>query len=305
MGIGSVDQQTKLRYELMTGQQPPPEIILTRPLVDSNISVGNFSGQNVSLMPQILPQPQFIAQIPTKQYISSQSGIPVLLTEGGGIGDKSISIPISEISSSAGDMITVASTASLTPSNNMVTVPTYANNIIYPKLSGASTTSKIYGGALPATSSMINHNIGTRYSHLMPAIANIDPVTRPLPIQPMPPNLSIQGIKGQQLGAHTSSLAMGLRPVYIDSNTGQPKQSASPAQLNHLEDSKIGNLNQALNKMAVGCPDSISKSHYTILESPDTHYAALEKTTQNYSILTSNISEAKVTNLLSPNRRKT
>ena len=297
MGIGSADQQTKLRYELMTGQQLPPEIILTRPLVDSNISVGTFSGQNVSLMPQILPQPQFIAQIPTKQYISSQSGIPVLLAEGGGIGEKSISIPISDIPSSAGDMITVASTVSLTPSNNMVTVPTYANNIIYPKLSGASTTSKIYGGALPATSSMINHNIGTRYSHLMPAIANIDPVTRPLPIQSMPPNLSIQGIKGQQLGAHTPSLAMGLRPVYIDSNTGQPKQSASPAQLNHLEDSKIGNLNQALNKMAVGCPDSISKSHYTILESTDTPYAALEKTTQNYSILTSNISEAKVTSL--------
>ena len=305
MGIGSVDHQTKFRYELMTGQQPPPEIILTRPLVDSNISVGNFSGQNVSLMPQILPQPQFIAQIPTKQYISSQSGIPVLLTEGGVIGDKSISIPISEIPSSAGDMITVASTVSLTPSNNMVTVPTYANNIIYPKVSGASTTSKIYGGALPATSSIINHNIGTRYSHLMPAIANIDPVTRPLPLQSMPPNLSIQGIKGQQLGAHAPSLAMGLRPVYIDSNTGQPKQSSSPAQLTHLEDKKIGNLNQALNKMAVGCPDSISKSHYTILESPDTHYAALEKTAQNYSILTSSTSEAKVTNLLSPNRRKT
>ena len=305
MGIGSVDQQTKLRYELMTGQQPPPEIILTRPLVDSNISVGNFSGQNVSLMPQILPQPQFIAQIPTKQYISSQSGIPVLLAEGGGIGEKSISIPISDIPSSAGDMITVASTVSLTPSNNMVTVPTYANNIIYPKLSGASTTSKIYGGALPATSSIINHNIGTRYSHLMPAIANIDPLTRPLPLHSMPPNLSIQGIKAQQLGAHTPSLAMGLRPVYIDSNTGHPKQSASPAQLTHLEDMKIGNLNQALNKMAVGCPDSISKSHYTILESTDTPYAALEKTTQNYSILTSNISEAKVTNLLSPNRRKT
>ena len=305
MGIGSVDHQTKFRYELMTGQQPPPEIILTRPLVDSNISVGNFSGQNVSLMPQILPQPQFIAQIPTKQYISSQSGIPVLLTEGGVIGDKSISIPISEIPSSAGDMITVASTVSLTPSNNMVTVPTYANNIIYPKVSGASTTSKIYGGALPATSSMINHNIATKYSNLMPAIANIDPVTRPLPLQSMPPNLSIQGIKGQQLGAHAPSLAMGLRPVYIDSNTGQPKQSSSPAQLTHLEDKKIGNLNQALNKMAVGCPDSISKSHYTILESPDTHYAALEKTAQNYSILTSSTSEAKVTNLLSPNRRKT
>ena len=303
MGIGSADQQTKLRYELMTGQQLPPEIILTRPLVDSNISVGNFSGQNVSLMPQILPQPQFIAQIPTKQYISSQSGIPVLLTEGGGIGDKSISIPISEISSSAGDMITVASTVSLTPSNNMVTVPTYANNIIYPKLSGASTTSKIYGGALPATSSIINHNIGTRYSHLMSA--NIDPVTRPLPIHSIPPNLGIQGIKGQQLGAHSPSLAMGLRPVYIDSNTGHPKQSAAPAQLTHLEDMKIGNLNQALNKMAVGCPDSISKSHYTILESTDTPYATLEKTTQNYSILTSNISEAKVTTLPFLNTRST
>ena len=305
MGIGSADQQTKLRYELMTGQQPPPEIILTRPVLDSNISVGNFSGQNVALMPQILPQPQFIAQIPTKQYISSQSGIPVLLAEGGGIGEKSISIPISEIPSSAGDMITVASTISLTPPNNMVTVPTYANNIIYPKLSGANTASKIYGGALPATSSIINHNIGTRYSHLMPSIANLDPVTRSLPLHSMPPNLSIQGIKAQKPGEHTSSLTMGLRPVYIDSNTGHPKQIASPAQLTHLEDMKIGNLNQALTKMAVGCPDTISRSHHALLESSETPFAAIEKTSQNYSILTPNTSEAKVTSLLSFHRRST
>ena len=305
MGIGSVDQQTKLRYEFMTGQQPPPEIILTRPILDSNISVGNFSGQNVSLMPQIIPQPQFITQIPTKQYISSQSGIPVLLTEGGGIGEKSISIPISEISSSDGDMITVASTAPLTPSNTMVTVPTYANNMIYPKLSGASTASKIYGGALPATSSIINHNIGTRYSHLMPSMANIDPVTRSLPLHSMHPNLSNQGIKAQQTGDYTSPLAMGLRPVFIDSTTGQSKQSASLAQVSHLEDMKIGNLNQALTKMVVGCTDTISKSQYALLGSADTAYASLEKTAQNYPIITPNTSEAKVTTLLSLNRPST
>ena len=80
MSIGSIDQQPKIRYEVITGQPNQPEIILSRPVLDSNTSI---SGQTVAMMPQILhpQQPHFVTQIPTKQYISSQSAIPFILPE--------------------------------------------------------------------------------------------------------------------------------------------------------------------------------------------------------------------------------
>ena len=141
MNLGSSDQKPKIRYELLTGAQPTPEIILSRPILDENPSVSNPHGQTVAMMSGFGPiQPQLVStQMPTKQYISSQpASIPIILSETGN--DTNIaSYPVRVIPTSGGpgEMVKLEVTSSQglssTPNNvisqaNLVALSSGSNN---------------------------------------------------------------------------------------------------------------------------------------------------------------------------------
>ena len=194
MSIGSIDQQPKIRYEVIPGQPNQPEIILTRPLLDANTSVTSISGQPVAMMPQIIPpQSQFVTQIPTKQYIPSQTAIPLMLPESGNNGERSISYPINVMSTSTGSMIKLevtCSTASSSP-KHVLCQPTYVNDVVYPKFPVVGMNSKIYENMLPegmpvATCSTV------KYPNVSLTTTNFTSNARTVPIQHISGNIDIR-----------------------------------------------------------------------------------------------------------------
>ena len=128
MTIGATDhQQPRIHYEVIAGPPPPPEIILTRPLLDGETSFSSIYGPSVPMTSAVIPpQHQLYTQIPTKQYIPS----------------------------AAGDMIKLEVDCTTAPSStkSVLCQPTYVNNIIYPRFPLNGNNSKVYGNILPGMS---------------------------------------------------------------------------------------------------------------------------------------------------------
>jgi hypothetical protein len=271
MSIGSIDQQPKMRYEVITGQPNQPDIILSRPVLDANASVTSISGQTVTMMPQILhqQQPQFITQIPTKQYISSQPSIPFILPEARYNGERNISYPINVMTTSADPVIKLEVTCSTAPSspNHVLCQPTYVNDITYPKFHATSGSSKMYQNMIPT---------------------NIMPNSRAVPIPHIPGNIDFDKMRGIRMADSATSVAMDIQSLYVASNIGSSNKVSYNFPSSQLDDMKIGTLNQALTKMVVDCSGTNNNSPYAGLETSLASLEAVERSSQIYSALSRN-----------------
>ena len=285
MSIGSIDQQPKIRYEVITGQPNQPEIILSRPVVDPN------SGQTVAMMPQIIhpQQPQFVTQIPTKQYLSSQPTIPFILPETGNNGERNIAYPINVMSTSADPVIKLEVTCTTAPSspNHVLCQPTYVNDMIYPKFPVTSGNSKMYENILPELPPIVNP-ITTKYPNVTLTPTNIIQNSRTVPIQHIPGNIDFEKMRGIRIADSATSVAMDLQSLYVASNIGSSNKVSNNLPSTQIDDMKMGTLNQALTKMVVDCSGTNNKSPYTALEASIASLGAVERNSQIYSTLSTN-----------------
>ena len=223
MNIASMEQQPKIRYEVITGSQHQPEIVLARPVLNTDNGLCGISGQTVAMMPPIISsQPQFLTQIPSQHYITSQSGVPLVLPETASNEENVLSFPTNVAFTSAGGMIKleVGCTSSLS-SRHVPSHSTYVNSILQPKCSLYGSSSKLYANLIPGVSSIKNHS-ELNHPSVSTIPANPGPVTRTVPIQYIP---TISGIdKGRELrfADSTASVAMDLQSLYVSSKMETP-----------------------------------------------------------------------------------
>ena len=235
MNIGALDPTPKVRYELLTGAQPTPEIILTRPVIEQNTTISKPHGQTVAMMSALGPsQSQLVtAQIPTKQYISSQPGaIPILISETGSESNiASYPIRVVPASGAPGDMIKLEVTCSsaLSPaSNNVMTQPGIIADNIYSKFSLNGST-----------------------SHGAP------------PLQHIPAGLDIEKLRGLRL---TDSVPTSMAIQTL--NNAQTIERSNPLldhmSIGNFEKDKTGVSNYAATKMDVGYSNSQIRSPFVM-----------------------------------------
>ena len=224
LNLGSSDQKPKIRYELLTGAQPTPEIILSRPILDENPSVSNPHGQTVAMMSGFGPiQPQLVStQIPTKQYISSQpASIPIILSETGN--DTNIaSYPVRVIPTSGypGEMVKLE----VTSSQGLSSTP---NNVI----SQAN---------LVALSSGSNNS-----AH----------------VQHIPAGLDIEKLRGLRL-TDTVPASIAIQSLNSASAIDRRYHLTNPMTIGQIENNNIGGLSQTHTKMEVNYSNAQLKSPY-------------------------------------------
>ena len=254
INISTLDQKPKIRYELLTGAQPTPEIILTRPILEQNATVTNAHGQPVALMSSLgHSHPQLVAtQIPTKQYISPQpQAIPILLSEPGSETNiASYPIRVMPTSGGPGDLIKLevnGSSAYSPTSNAVITQPSYTTDNIYPNftVNGGNTRvcdNGITEGVPIRTSACLTNN---KAPHLQYVTAGLD----------------IEKLKGLRL-TDTTAATMDFQSVSLVPSTERPTQLQDPMSIGQLEEVRMGNLNQALTKMAVNYSNTMTKSPF-------------------------------------------
>ena len=233
MNIGALDPTPKVRYELLTGAQPTPEIILTRPVIEQNTTISKPHGQTVAMMSALgQSQPQLVtAQIPTKQYISSQPGaIPILISETGSEPNiASYPIRVVPASGAPGDMIKLEVTCSsaLSPaSNTVMTQPGIIADNIYSKFSLNGST-----------------------SHGAP------------PLQHIPAGLDIEKLRGLRL-TDSVPTSIAIQSLNNAQTIGQSNPLLDYMSIGNIEKDKTGVLNHAATKMDVGYPNSQIRSPY-------------------------------------------